>query len=124
MRILGFLTFAAMVNALSQIALKSAASSIALQFNRGELSTYSKAFIILKSMRLWLGLVFFSVSLSIYMIIISEHDISYAFPAMALSIAFATLISWFWLGERIDSWRLAGIFFIMAGSVLLSFGEE
>lgn len=122
MRMLGLLMFAAFANALSQIALKSAASTLSQKFSGEKFGYFGIIAVLFSSVSLWYAMALFSLSLSIYLIILSENEISYAFPAMALSIVIATILSNIYFNEKISGLRLVGIMLLIAGSILLGIG--
>jgi drug/metabolite transporter (DMT)-like permease len=65
-----------------------------------------------------MALFFFSYAASL-----SWADLSLVLPTTALSIAFATVIAWLWLGEYVSPVRWIGVMVIMSG-ILLIWAEQ
>lgn len=55
-----------------------------------------------------------------YMTALSFADLSYVMPATAISYVLMTLLSIFWLHERVGAERWSGILFIVAGVGLVA----
>ncbi len=121
MNIFSVLLIAATANAFSQILLKLAVTDIgSKQYKNGIEKIKSVAV----NANFWLGTILFLVSLSIYIYMLGEHEITRIFPSMAMTFVFVVILSSKILGERMNFWRISGVFSILIGSVLLSFVGE
>ncbi len=66
------------------------------------------------------GLVFYAVGWFLWLVVLSQAELSYAYPFFALSYAVIAIISWIFLGETMTLLKAAGILFIMIGAILLN----
>lgn len=71
---------------------------------------------------LWtgLGLVMFVLEAVAYTLALQVLDVSVAYPIGALSFVMVTLLSQWWLGEKVDRTRWAGVALIIAGAALVA----
>lgn len=67
-----------------------------------------------------LGFVLFGASSVLWLIAISETDLSYAYPLLGMGYAIVAILSWLIFNETIGALRIAGIATIMLGIVLMS----
>jgi len=65
------------------------------------------------------GLGFYIVSLLIWLVVLSKVDLSLAYPLISLSYVFVILISWLFLGESMNLFRILAVACIMIGVTLL-----
>ena len=66
------------------------------------------------------GLVFYAVGWFLWLVVLSQTELSFAYPFLAVSYALIALISWLFLGETMNLFKAAGILFIMLGAILLN----
>jgi uncharacterized membrane protein len=66
------------------------------------------------------GLVFYAVGWFLWLVVLSQAELSFAYPFLALSYAIIAVISWLFLGETMSLLKAAGILFIMLGAILLN----
>jgi drug/metabolite transporter (DMT)-like permease len=71
-----------------------------------------------------LGILFLLGFMSSYMTALSFADLTFVMPATAVSYVIMTLLSIFWLHERVSVQRWAGIVFIVAGVGLVAGGPS
>jgi drug/metabolite transporter (DMT)-like permease len=69
-----------------------------------------------------LGIVSLLIFMWSYMTAVSFADLSYVMPATAISYVLMTLLSIFWLHERVGAERWSGILFIVTGVGLVAGG--
>jgi drug/metabolite transporter (DMT)-like permease len=62
--------------------------------------------------------------MSSYMTALSFADLTYVLPATAISYVFMTLLSIFWLHERVSPQRWSGVVFIVIGVGLVAGGPS
>jgi len=72
--------------------------------------------------KLWtaLGLATFVTEAVVYTLALQILDVSVAYPIGALSFVMVTLLSQWWLREKIDRTRWAGVALIIAGAALVA----
>ncbi len=72
------------------------------------------------------GFVCYGISSLLYLVALSELDLSYAYPFVALSFVMVTLASWYFLDETLPLLRVAGLVLIMSGvlTVAVSYQHE
>ncbi|NLO06730.1 MAG: hypothetical protein GX131_12965 [candidate division WS1 bacterium] len=61
------------------------------------------------------GFVLYGLSSIIYLMVLARLDLSFAYPFVALSFVFVTLLSWWLLQEQIPGLRIIGLVLIMGG---------
>ncbi|MEO9614895.1 MAG: hypothetical protein ABJG86_17355 [Nitratireductor sp.] len=107
-------------NAASQLLLKMEARS-SLHAAKIDIAIIIR---LLRSARFIGGLFLFALSLSGYVVLISQYDIMIIFPGMGLTYVFVSLLSAFVLDERFDSIRIAGVALIVVGLGFLMAGSQ
>ncbi len=70
------------------------------------------------------GILFLLAFMSCYMTALSFADLTYVLPATAISYVVMTLLSIFWLHEKVASQRWIGIAFIVIGVGLVAGGPS
>ena len=116
---------AAIANAMSQISLR-----IGMRHLRYYHLSATNDIPIVKILRslfnycLLIGLILFSASLFLYVIVISNVDVVVAFPAMGLTHVFVMVLSSLILREKIDAWKIAGTGMITIGLAMLAIGAR
>jgi drug/metabolite transporter (DMT)-like permease len=65
------------------------------------------------------GIVCYASSFLLWMVILNQSSLSFAFPVTALVYISVLLASWLTLGETIDMWRWAGVAIILIGVFVL-----
>lgn len=111
---------ASLANAASQLSLKISARN--LRSIRQERPKIILA--LFRSPALLFGIVLFSVSLSIYIYLISKNDVTIVFPAMGLTYVFVVLLSTKILNEKTNPLKTTGTAFIVIGLAMLAGGSE
>jgi multidrug transporter EmrE-like cation transporter len=67
-----------------------------------------------------LGLLTFAVEAAVYSLALRSLSVGIAYPIGALSFVFVTLLSQWWLGERVDLARWAGVLLIILGTACVA----
>lgn len=75
---------------------------------------------ILKVPQVFLGFVCYGVSAVLWIAVVSNVDLSLAYPMVSLAYVFVFLASWFFLGEQISPLRIAGLAIIITGVLVIS----
>lgn len=66
------------------------------------------------------GLVFYTVSLLIWLIVLSKVNLSLAYPLISISYVLVLLVSWLFLNEVIPPMRWLGVVLIIVGVFFIS----
>jgi undecaprenyl phosphate-alpha-L-ara4N flippase subunit ArnE len=104
---------------INQLFLKSAINSLASP--RGNVQEVFKfIFKLIVIPRVWLSFLFSAISLCIWLFVLSQVDLSFAFSVDSMHYIFIALASRFILQERVSLKRWLGIIFIVAGILLVS----
>jgi multidrug transporter EmrE-like cation transporter len=83
-------------------------------------SVWSQLVPILKVPQVFLGFVCYGVSAVLWIAVVSNVDLSLAYPMVSLAYVVVFLASWFFLGEHISALRIAGLVLIVAGVLVIS----
>ena len=73
-----------------------------------------------RSPLVWLGLVFYGVSVLAWILVLSRLPLSLAYPFLALNFVLIAITSSVFLGESIPPMRWGGIGLIIAGILLIA----
>jgi len=65
------------------------------------------------------GLSIFGIAVVTWMALLSKVDLSFAYPTLALGYVLIFLISYFFLGESINIYRIIGMFLIIGGIIFI-----
>ena len=66
------------------------------------------------------GLTVFVISMASHLIVLSRVELSFAYPFLSLAYVLVALWSYFFFGENLNPYRIAGIALICFGTVLIS----
>jgi len=117
--ILFLIALTSICDTINQLFLKSAINSLVSP--RGNVKSVLK--FILKLIlipRVWISFLFSTISLCIWLFVLSQADLSFAFSADSMHYIFIALASRFILKERVSFKRWLGIIFIVAGIAMVS----
>ena len=121
MKYLGFILFTVMTNAAAQVMLKQGMTSL------GPLS-FEGTNPVLKILQIvfhpWVfaGLLTFVISMASHLYVLSKVELSFAYPFLSLAYVAVAVFAYFVFREDLNAWRIAGIAFICAGTVLIAQG--
>jgi len=106
---------AVLFSALGQVALKNGMNHF------GEVQSISVPGIVSMFLNPYVlgGLCLYGFSTVFWLIALSQKDLSYVYPFVALTICLVILFSRFFFNEAIGAYRLAGIFVIICGLSIL-----
>lgn len=108
-----FLTlFAALITSLAQLLYKKALGN--------RLEKKREVLKLVKNKRIITGIAMVFAALVIYLYALSAAPLSIVYPTFASTFIFITLISHFWLKEKIPSIRMLGILIIFIGIVIVA----
>jgi multidrug transporter EmrE-like cation transporter len=104
-------------NAFAQIALKMGASQAGkISFD----STYSNFIYSLISLPILAGLIFYAISIIVWVIALSRVEVSLAYPMLSIGYILVSFLAWFMFGESITFLKIFGMIFIVLGVILLA----
>lgn len=69
---------------------------------------------------LWGAMACYGISILLWMVVLSKVQVSFAYPFLSIGYLVAAAIGYFWLGENLDLYKIAGIFIICLGICVLS----
>lgn len=72
---------------------------------------------------LFLGLFILGASFIVYMVLLRFEDISTIYPITALNYVWVVILSIKHFNEKMNAWKLTGIFFIMISVILIAIGS-
>jgi multidrug transporter EmrE-like cation transporter len=68
------------------------------------------------NIKIIIGLIFFIISMIIWLVVLSRMELTFAHPLLSLSVVLIALSSWIYFGETFNIYRLVGIILTMLGS--------
>ena len=86
-------------------------SVVAMAHNVGSLIT---------NVWLWLAMFCYGVSILLWMSVLSKVEVSFAYPFLSIGYVISAVVGFFFFGENLSAIRIAGIFVICIGVVLIS----
>lgn len=104
---------------IAQIFLKKGAAG--LLFNQGSVGLF---FSILGNFPLIIGCFLYGMAAIIFIIALKGGDLSVLYPIIATSYFWVTLLSQFYLGEKINFLKWTGVFIIFLGISIVGFGGK
>ena len=75
---------------------------------------------ILKVPQVFLGFVCYGLSAVLWIAVVSNVDLSLAYPMVSMAYVLVFLASWLFLGEHISATRIVGLVVIVAGVLVIS----
>jgi drug/metabolite transporter (DMT)-like permease len=121
MKYLPFILFTVMTNAAAQLMLKHGMMTLGpLTFSADTM--VQRVFQIVFHPWVFVGLATFVISMASHLYVLSKVELSFAYPFLSLAYVAVALFAWFVFGEDLNAWRVAGIAFICAGTVLIAQG--
>jgi drug/metabolite transporter (DMT)-like permease len=116
---LTLILFTVTTNALAQLLLKAGMTRIgALDFAADRL--IGTVFGIVFNPFVFAGLCTFVISMASHLIVLSRVQLSYAFPFLSLAYVIVAVASWYFFTEDLGWLRIAGIGFIIIGTILIA----
>jgi uncharacterized membrane protein len=105
---------------INQIFLKSAINSLKVSLSSNIVEILRFIIRLIRLPRVWLSFLASSVSLCIWLFVLSKADLNFAFSLDSMHYIFIAFASRIFLKERVDSWRWFGTVLIVIGIVLVS----
>ena len=69
---------------------------------------------------IFIGLLFYVISVCVWMLVLSRVDVSIAYPMLSIGYVVNAIIAYYWLGEQLSMMRFTGIFIILIGVFILA----
>ena len=118
-RYIPLIIFGVMLNAAAQLALKQGMRKIGYFDFR--LANSGRVFLaIIASPYIFTGLVFYAVSVVVWLLVLSRVEVSYAYPLLSIGYIVTALAGWHFFNEPVGSIRWAGIIVICLGVWLIT----
>ena len=80
----------------------------------------SKFFTIFLQPFVLVGMAMYVSSVFVWFVVLSNSEVSYAYPLIGLSYILTAFIAWFYLKENVTAMRIMGILLILAGAFLVT----
>lgn len=80
----------------------------------------SNAINMLLNIWLWGAMACYAISILLWMVVLSKVQVSFAYPFLSIGYIVAAILGYFWLGETLDGYKIAGIIIICIGICVLS----
>jgi multidrug transporter EmrE-like cation transporter len=116
---LAMILFTVTTNALAQLLLKKGMMTIGSLQLAGT-NIVSTAFSVVFNPFVFAGLCTFVMSMASHLVVLSRVQLSYAYPFLSLAYVIVAVASWQFFSEDLNLWRIAGIGFIIIGTVLIA----
>jgi len=117
--ILFLIALTSICDTINQLFLKSAINSLISP--KGNIKAILKfIFSLLMVPRVWISFLFSTISLCIWLFVLSQVDLSFAFSADSMHYIFIALTSRFILKEKVCFKRWTGIILIVVGIIMVS----
>lgn len=114
-----FILFTVMTNAAAQVMLKNGMITLGpVSFSMDTI--IQRIFQIIFNPWVFAGLVMFVISMASHLYVLSKVDLSFAYPFLSLAYVAVALFAWLVFKEELGAYKIAGIAFIMVGTVLIA----
>jgi len=118
--ILSLIALTSICDTVSQTLLKSTVNYLSFNFSWHLIKFFRFIFKIMLTPVIWIGLFFSTISLCIWLFVLSKADLNFAFSADSMHYIFIALASRFILKEKVSWQRWLGILSIIVGIVFVS----
>jgi len=118
--ILSLIAFTSLCDTVNQLCLKSTIDALNFKPKLNVVNILKFIFQLIIQPRIWLGLVFSLISLSVWLVVLSKTDLNFAFSADSMHYIFIALASHFVLKEKMSVHRWLGTGLIVLGIVFVS----
>lgn len=108
-----------LLNTTSQILMKTGMNQVGtIDFSFNGMGRLAQGFV--TNVFVIVGLTTMIISMVTHLMSLSQFDVSFAFPFISLAYVVVLIYGYFVLGENINASRVAGIGFIIFGTVLIA----
>lgn len=73
---------------------------------------------------IWAGMTSYAISILLWMVVLSKVNVSLAYPFLSIGYIVTAVIAYFAFGEPITVQKVAGIFIICIGVVVLTYSKD
>ncbi|MDD3569486.1 MAG: SMR family transporter [Lachnospiraceae bacterium] len=108
-----------LLNCSAQLAMKKGMMGVG-EISGGLSSLISAVPSMITNWFLWISMLCYGVSIVIWMIVLSKVDVSYAYPFLSIGYVISAVVGYYFFAENITPIRVAGIFVICIGVILIS----
>jgi drug/metabolite transporter (DMT)-like permease len=108
------------LNALAQVVLRKA---MLLMLPLGASASFQFARKLLSNPYLWAGLCCYTLSIGLWLAVLSKVQVSIAYPMLSIGYIIAAVLGGLFLQESIGTYRILGIAVICVGVILISRSE-
>ncbi len=116
-----FILFTVMTNAVAQVLLKYGMINLGpISFSADTI--IQRVFQIVFNPWVFAGLFMFVISMASHLFVLSKVDLSFAYPFLSLAYVVVAVIAWALFKEELGTYKIAGIAFIMVGTILIAQG--
>lgn len=119
MKYIPFILFTVLTNAAAQLMLKQGMMTLSPAV-LAQPNLMLKAILIVFQPWVFFGLATFVISMASHMFVLSRVDLSFAFPFLSLAYVAVAVLAWQLFGEDLGAYKIAGIFLICMGTVLIA----
>ncbi len=114
-----FILFTVMTNAAAQVMLKYGMITLGpVSFSADTI--IQRIFQIVFNPWVFAGLTMFVISMASHLYVLSKVDLSFAYPFLSLAYVVVALFAWAVFKEELGTFKIAGIAFIMIGTILIA----
>ncbi len=121
--ILSLIVVTSLFDTVNQLFLKTSINSLDLNI-RSVKNVLSFIFRLISLPKVWIGFIFCTLSLFIWLFVLSKADLNYAFSADSMHYIFIALGSRIFLKEKVGLRRWIGTIFIIAGIILITWSNR
>lgn len=114
-----FILFTVMTNAAAQVLLKYGMITLGPISFSGD-TIIQRVFQIVFNPWVFAGLFMFVISMASHLFVLSKVDLSFAYPFLSLAYVVVALVAWALFKEELGVYKIAGIAFIMLGTILIA----
>jgi len=108
-----------LLNAVAQLLIKSGTNVLGkFSFEQGKLVLL--AFNVITEYHIILGLFCYVISVGIWIVALSKLEVSVAYPMLSIGYLVNALAAWYLFGEALSMQKIAGIFIIIFGVILVA----
>lgn len=121
--IVSLIVLTSLFDTINQLFLKNAINSLDVNLN-----SVSKVFSFILRLvcipQVWIGFIFCTLSLIIWLFVLSKADLNFAFSADSMHYVFIALASRLFLKEKVGAQRWMGTIFIVIGIILVTWSNR
>ena len=112
------------IASVGQIILKFGIDKSLNSHNLKSINNFLDFYLIFSAPLVLLGLIFYGLSAFLWIVVLSELDLSIAYPILGLTYILVLLLSFFFLGESLSILKVTGTLFVLFGVALIGFGSR